>query len=343
MTIHKRRIILLSSLTLLLLVIVLLSGLSGQFGISPTEIIASIFRKIGLNPTRVEDKFIDGVLWNVRFPRVLLGLLVGASLGVAGTIMQGLFRNSLAEPGIVGVSSGATVGALLATALSSGAMTTFFSPLVAFICGLGTVMLVYFFAQARGSEKMLTLILTGIAVNAFSAALIALILFIKGSISSVQLIFWELGSLTGATWEAVVAVFVTLFIGLIGALFISKKLDLLALGERQAYHLGINLNYLFILGLILVAVLAAGAVAFSGAIAFVGLIVPNLLRTIIGPQHKFLIIASALGGALLVTTCDLVARIVIPSTDIPVGIFTALIGGLTFFVLLRKFIPSSRY
>lgn len=343
MTQRSRRLIVLSILIVLLFVTALLSGLSGQFAISPLENILSILRKFGLTSTSPQDRFIDGVLWNVRFPRLMLGIGVGAALGVAGTIMQGLFRNSLAEPSVVGVSAGATVGALSVTALSTGALAIVLPPVAAFVCGLGTVMLVYLFAQARGSEKVLTLILTGIAVNAFCAALISLLLFVKGSISSVQLIFWQLGSLTGATWDSVTVVFILLFVGLSGALIISKKLDLLALGERPAYHLGVNLKHLYLIGLALVALLAAGAVAFTGAVAFVGLIVPNILRIFLGPEHKPLLIASALGGALLVAACDLVARMILPLSDIPVGIFTALLGGLVFFMLLRRFIPSTRY
>lgn len=343
MTVKKRRLIVTTTLIVLLLITLLLSGLNGQFGISPVEIINSIFRKFGLRSTNPQDRFIDGVLFNVRFPRLFLGIAVGAALGVAGTIMQGLFRNSLAEPGVIGVSAGATVGALSVSALASGTTATFLPPLAAFISGLATAMLVYFFAQARGSEKVLTLILTGIAINAFCAALISLILFIKGSISSVQLIFWQLGSLTGATWDYVVVVFVLLTIGFIGSLLIAKKLDLLALGELGAYHLGVDLKKLYLIGLFLVAILASGAVAFTGAIAFVGLIVPNILRLILGPEHKPLLITSALGGALLVTICDLAARMLMPLTDIPVGIFTALIGGIVFFILLRKFIPANGY
>jgi iron complex transport system permease protein len=323
-------------LVTLLAVTVLGSASVGQFPLTAAEIFASIGRRIGLAAPDDAARFADGALWNVRFPRILLGLIVGAALGIAGTLMQGMFGNPLAEPGVIGVSAGCAVGACSAIVFNITWLGEATVPVAAFVFGLLTTFAVYFLSRSTGRTQILTLVLTGIAVNAIANALIALCVFLADTASREQIVFWQLGSLNGASWTAVGATLPFLVIGTIGALYSASKLDLLALGERQARHLGVNVERLRILAIVCVAILTSAAVAYAGIIAFVGLIIPHLLRLIVGPSHRALIPASALGGALLISLADVLSRTLVPFADLPIGMFTALVGGPVFFLLMRR-------
>ena len=324
-------------MALLLLVLVTVSAAVGQFGIAPADIVASIMRKLGLaSLTDPSQQYVDGALWNIRFPRLMLGIMVGAALGVAGAMMQGVFGNPLAEPGVIGVSAGCAVGASAVIVFQLDFAGTASIPIAAFIMGLLTTFVVYMASRSGGKAQVLTLVLTGIAINAVANAIIAYFVFMADTSSREQITFWQLGSLNGATWAAVATTVPFLVIGLVGAVLMARKLDLLALGERSARHLGVNVERLRLWAILCVALLTAAAVAFAGIISFVGLIIPHLLRMLIGPSHKALIPASALGGALLVSGADVIARTAIPFADLPIGMFTALVGGPVFFVLLRR-------
>ncbi|WP_213815940.1 iron ABC transporter permease [Glaciihabitans sp. dw_435] len=327
-------------LAILFIATITVSATVGQFPLAPSEILASIGRRIGLVPVTDADRFADGALWNVRFPRILLGAIVGAALGVAGTIMQGTFGNPLAEPGVIGVSAGCAVGACSAIVFHLEFLGGATVPVMAFVFGLLTTFLVYYLSRSTGRTQILTLVLTGIAVNAVANALIALCVFLADTASREQIVFWQLGSLNGASWLAVGTTLPFLVVGLGGALFAARKLDLLALGERQARHLGVNVERLRILSIVCVAILTSAAVAYAGIIAFVGLIIPHLLRLIVGPSHRALIPASALGGAVLISLSDVLARTLVPFADLPIGMFTALVGGPVFFILMRKSLRS---
>jgi iron complex transport system permease protein len=319
-----------------LLAVVLVSAAVGQFPLTPAEILGSVGRRLGLVAPSDTARFADGALWNVRFPRIVLGIVVGASLGIAGTVMQGMFGNPLAEPGVIGVSAGCAVGACAAIVFRIewfGAATV---PIAAFAAGLVTTFLVYFLSRSTGRTQVLTLVLTGIAVNAVANALIALFVFMADTTSREQIVFWQLGSLNGASWFAVAATLPFLAIGGILAASTARRLDLLALGERQARHLGVNVERLRIAAIVCVAILTAAAVAYAGIIAFVGLIIPHLLRLLVGPSHRVLLPASALGGALLISLSDVLARTLVPFADLPIGMFTALVGGPVFFLLMRR-------
>jgi iron complex transport system permease protein len=327
-------------LAVLLAATVIGSAMVGQFPLAIADIVASIGRRLGLVPADATAQFADGALWNVRFPRIALGLIVGAALGVAGTMMQGMFGNPLAEPGVIGVSAGCAVGACAAIVFNldwAGAATV---PVAAFVFGLITTFAVYFLSRSTGRTQILTLVLTGIAVNAVASALIALCVFLADTASREQIVFWQLGSLNGASWMAVATTAPFLLLGGIGALVSAKKLDLLALGERQARHLGVNVERLRVISIVCVAILTSAAVAYAGIIAFVGLIIPHLLRLLIGPSHRLLLPASALGGALLISLADVLSRTLVPFADLPIGMFTALVGGPVFFVLMRRSLRS---
>lgn len=332
-----RAVILSTSLGAVLVVGVLLSAVLGQLPVGPAEVVGSVLRAVGIqNSWAPTDEIVESTLWVVRFPRIAMALTVGAALAVAGAVMQAIFGNPLAEPGVVGVSSGAALGAAIAivlgvTALGSGGLAIF-----AFIGGLGATLLVYFVSRANGRTEVVTLLLTGIAVNAFAGAGLAFMLFVADSGSREQIVFWQLGSLNGSRWNEVAIVAVVGAIGTVVAVILGRRYDLLALGERNARHLGVNVEHLRVGSIVLVALLTGVAVAFVGIIAFVGLVIPHVIRMAIGPTHRPLIVASAFGGGALLVYADLLARLVVPGADLPIGLLTSLIGGPFFFFLLFR-------
>ncbi len=332
-----RAVILSTSLGAVLVVGVLLSAVLGQLPVSPAEVVGSVLRAVGIqNSWAPTDEIVESTLWVVRFPRIAMALTVGAALAVAGAVMQAIFGNPLAEPGVVGVSSGAALGAAIAivlgvTALGSGGLAIF-----AFLGGLAATLLVYFVSRANGRTEVVTLLLTGIAVNAFAGAGLAFMLFVADSGSREQIVFWQLGSLNGSRWNEVAIVAVVGAIGTVVAVILGRRYDLLALGERNARHLGVNVEHLRVGSIVLVALLTGVAVAFVGIIAFVGLVIPHVIRMAIGPTHRPLIVASAFGGGALLVYADLLARLVVPGSDQPIGLLTSLIGGPFFFFLLFR-------
>jgi iron complex transport system permease protein len=276
----------------------------------------------------------ENALWQVRFPRVCLAVLVGACLGGGGAVMQGVFGNPLAEPGVVGVSAGAAVGA--ATALVLGIGVAGGVAAAAFAGGLVTTFTVYMLSRGGGRTEVVTLVLTGIAVNAVAGAAIGLLMFFTDADGVRAIAFWNLGSLAQASWVSVATVAACAVVGLAVALAYTRRLDLLALGERPARHLGVDVERMRLALIAVTALLTAAAVAFCGIISFVGLVVPHLVRMVAGPGHRVLVPASALGGALVVVTGDLIARTAIPYQELPLGVLTAVVGGPFFFWLLRR-------
>ncbi|MDT0264816.1 iron ABC transporter permease [Streptomyces sp. DSM 44915] len=322
-------------LTGALVVVTLLSSVTGAYSIPLSDVIGSVLHRAHLGGEPL-DQVGESVLWNARLPRVVLALLVGASLGCAGALMQGVFGNPLAEPGVIGISSGAAVGAVVAIAFGLDFLGNWTITGVAFITGLGTVLLVYLLSRSDGRTEVVTLILTGIAVNAFAGALIGLSIFFADNAQISEITFWQLGSMAQATWPKVVAVLPCAAIGLLIAPWYARRLDLLALGERPARHLGVDVERLRVVLILVTALLTAAAVAMAGVITFVGLLVPHLLRMVAGPGHRFLLPGSALGGALVLATADLVARTAAAPAELPLGVLTALIGSPFFFWLLRR-------
>ncbi|ALE94287.1 heme ABC transporter permease [Arthrobacter alpinus] len=349
----KNRLVLLGLGIALAATAVIAAG-SGQLGVTPLEVLGTITH--GFNnwvqswldffTINVTSPFAIGplpehargyeTLWAVRFPRVVLAMIVGAALACSGTVMQGVFGNPLAEPAVVGVSSGAAVGASTAIVTGLAGYGNWVVALFAFLGGLLTTLLVYSLSRSKGRTEVVTLVLTGIAVNAFTFAMIAFYTYVADPNAREQLIFWQLGSLNGASWISVGSVAPLLIVGLGMAFAAAKKLDLLSLGERSARHLGVNVERLRMIMIVTVALLVGAGVAFTGIVSFVGLVVPHLIRIIAGPGHKLLLPASALGGALLVLVADLAARTLVPYSDLPLGMLTALIGGPFFFWLLRR-------
>lgn len=339
-TFHKRetrRIAIYVITTALLAVTSTASVIVGQYDLSVRELWPILIAG-PMNATDLDSS----VIWQIRLPRLALGLFVGAALGLAGALMQAVYSNPLAEPSIIGVTSGAGVGAAVAIVFGGGLFGTWAVPLFAFIAGVLTTAVVYQLARMDGKVQVINLVLVGIAANAIAGAAISMLVFLAPTTAREQIIFWQMGTLAGANWEhtGIVAIIVTITAVL--AVMLGRKLDLLALGDTAAAHVGLNVPRLRIAALFLSTLLTAAAVSFAGLIAFVGLIIPHIIRTIAGPSNRFLLPASALGGALLIAGSDILSRTLIPFADLPIGIFTALIGGPTFFFLLRQMIRKRR-
>ena len=336
--VHTRKAtILIVGLAVALVAIAIIAAGNGQLHVPPGEVLGSIMHRLGLDigpmPSHPRG---DAALWNVRFPRVVMAIVVGAALGGAGAVLQAVFGNPLAEPSVIGVSSGAAVGACLVIVFEWTFIGTYTIPLVAFLTGLITTLLIYSLSRSGGRTEVVTLVLMGIAVNAVTAAIIAYTVFLGDTQAREQIVFWQLGSFNGARWDSVRVITPLVIVGLVGVMLLAKKFDLLALGERAARHVGVNVERLRLVAIVLVALLVASGVAFAGIIAFVGLIVPHVVRMIIGPAHRTLVPASILGGAVVMVLADLVARNAVDYADLPIGMLTALVGGPFFFWLLRR-------
>lgn len=304
----------------------------GAYTVSLAEVVAALGRAVTGQPLSVADT----VVVNIRAPRVVLAVVVGATLAAAGVIMQGIFANPLAEPGLVGVSSGAAVAAVLAIVLGVTSLGFWVLPTAAVLGGLVVTVAVYLLARVGGRTEVVTLILTGVAVNAFGGALIGLLMSVSDDAELRSITFWNLGSLATATWSSLLLIAPLAVVGLGLAPLLARPLDLLALGERAAAHLGVDVERVRAIAITLTAILTAAAVAVAGIIGFVGLVVPHALRLVVGPAHRVLLPAAALGGATLLVLADLVARTVVAPREIPLGVLTALIGAPVFFWLLRR-------
>lgn len=334
---RRRTVIVLTATAVLLAVLAVLAACLGQVPISPGEVVGSILHRIGLGlgPMPAHPNG-DAALWEVRFPRVVLAMLVGASLGCAGAMLQGVFANPLAEPGVIGVSAGAAVGASAVILIGGTFSSSWVIAAAAFVGGLGTTLMVYALARADGRTEVVTVILTGVAVNAFGGGLIAYFTFVASPAAREQIVFWQLGTLGGANWDAVTVVAPLAAVGIGGAVLMARKLDLLALGEGPARHLGVDVERVRRRAIVLVGVLVAAGVAFTGIIAFVGLVVPHAFRMLIGPGHRMLIPASTIGGAVVLLAADIGARTLVGNADLPLGMLTSLVGGPFFFWLLYR-------
>ena len=324
-------------LALALVVLRVVSAGTGQLAIPANEVLSSVLRRIGIE-TGVPVTAPNGeiALWNVRFPRVVLVAVVGAGLAVGGVLMQGVFGNPLADPSVVGVSSGAAAGAVLVIVLGWQALGEWGIATGAFVGGLVATIIAYTTARSAGRTEVVTLVLTGIAVNAVAGAIVAFMSFLGDTAAREQIVFWQLGSFNGTRWAQVWVALPLIVLGIVGALVVARQLDLLALGERSARHVGVDVESLRLVVIVLVAVTTSAAVAFCGIIGFVGLVVPHVVRMLVGPGHRVLVPASVLAGSVVLLAADLAARTLVPYAELPIGMLTALIGGPFFFWLLRS-------
>ncbi|THD01533.1 heme ABC transporter permease [Panacagrimonas perspica] len=330
----SRASIVFGGLAVLICVAAALGLSTGAIQVSPADILGTL--GLAESPT---DATTVAVIRDLRLPRVLLALLVGASLACAGATMQGLFRNPLADPGLVGVASGAALAAV-ATIVGSqfialpGPWLPFTTPLAAFGGGLIAAALAERLASSAGYSRSSTLLLAGLAINAIAGAGIGLLTQLAGDAALREAIFWLFGSLSKSGWTELSVAGPLLVAVLILLPRDARALNALLLGESEALHLGVNVEALRRRLTLLIVVAVATCVALTGIIGFVGLIVPHLLRLTLGPDHRLLIPASALGGAALLAFADLASRTMLAPAETPIGILTALIGGPFFLALL---------
>lgn len=278
------------------------------------------------------------VVWLIRTPRVLVAALVGAGLALAGAQMQGLFKNPLASPDIVGTSAGGAFGAVLAIACGLAARSLFYVPLLAFLGSLLALFAVYAIAAQRGRIPVATLLLSGVALSALLGAATSFVIslqFVSYQIAQ-EILFWLMGGLDSRTWTHVFMVAPCVLVGAILACACMRELDLLLLGEEAAASLGVEVEHIKRVVLLSAALVTGAAVAVSGVIGFVGLVVPHIVRLLIGPAHHRLLPASALAGASFVIVADLLARTVIRPEEIRLGIITAAFGAPFFLYLLHR-------
>ncbi len=284
------------------------------------------------------------VFVNIRLPRLILAVAAGAGLGMAGALMQGLFRNPLADPGLIGVSSGAALAAGITIVMGSlwfpempRKLGSWVLVLMAFLGGLGVTGVIYLLSQSEGGTRVGLMLLAGIAINALAGAGLGLLSFLANDEQLRSLQFWLLGSLGGARWSAVVLVGALVSIAVTAGLLCAKPLNVLALGEAQAHLLGVNVERLK-RNVVLITALAVGAVtATTGIIGFIGLVAPHIIRLIAGPDNRIVLPGSALLGASLVLAADAVARTIAQPAELPLGVLTAFVGVPFFLLLLRNF------
>lgn len=277
------------------------------------------------------------IIINIRLPRIILSALIGAGLSVVGCVFQAIFKNPMADPYVLGISSGSALGASISIVMGISSMafgiagTTFF----AFIGAIFTTVLVYFIAKTGTKLPTNTLLLAGVSVSFLFSSINSLIMIFNRDRVE-QIVFWTMGSLASATWKQVISLFLFVIIGFILIIIYSRDLNLMLMGDETACNLGIEVNFVKKFLLIVSSIIIASCVSVSGVIGFVGLIVPHITRMIVGPNHKVLLPFSTLGGAIFMIICDTLSRILAPPAEIPVGAITALFGAPYFIYLLIK-------
>jgi iron complex transport system permease protein len=303
---------------------------AGPSGVGPRRVLSVLFGGERSGPAA-------DIVWRVRLPRVALGALVGAALSGSGVLFQALLRNPLADPFVLGVSGGAALGGIAVLALGSSLGIGYGAvPAAAFAGALGATALLYAVAGARARFSPTQLLLTGVVFNAFASAAIVFLASLAGMAQGTSIFLWLIGSLASARPDVVgwVALFATG--GLACAMFLARSLNLLALGVESAQQLGVEVERDQRLLLLATSLMVGAAVAAAGLIGFVGLIIPHLLRLVVGPDHRLLVPAAALGGGAFLVLCDTLARSLLGGPELPVGALTALVGGPVFLWMLRR-------
>lgn len=315
----------------------------GAAGIPLSRLAAALGLNIGHADTAMLSRD-QLVLWSIRIPRIAVAGMIGGLLALAGTIMQGLFRNPLADPALVGVSSGGAFAAAAAIVISDsawGASLKFMQlellPIAAFVGSLTTTIVLYRIASREGRTSVAIFLLAGLAIAAIANAGIGLLVFVADDRQLRDITFWLLGSLSGATWPKAAVVVPALALALIAIPFIARGLDVLVLGEAEAFHTGIDVERLKKISIVLISAMTGVAVSICGVVGFVGIVVPHLLRMVIGPGHRLLLPASVCLGAILLIGADTIARVLAAPAEVPIGILTAALGAPFFlFILLRQ-------
>lgn len=331
------------ALAALLLAAVVIAVGSGSANIAYADVVNILLHPLGvpLNPDIPASQVT--IVHQVRLPRIAAGVLVGAALAVSGAVMQGIFRNPLADPGILGVSAGGSFGAVLAFTTGLALAGLWIVPLFAFAGGLAAALVVYLLALEGGRANVMSLLLAGIALNAFLSALISLQVLLSDDFAQTQTILqWLIGGLAGLGWRHIYVIAPPIL--LCSALLqrYSRDLNLFLLGEETAQGLGTNVPRTRLILLALTALLTSVAVSMVGPVGFVGLVVPHVLRLIIGPDYRVLLPASLLGGAVFLTLADAAARVLLANQELPVGVITGVAGGPFFLYLLWRYRRQAR-
>jgi iron complex transport system permease protein len=333
---QHRRLATLGALAGALPVVLLLSVSVGSVPLPFASVLRSLASAAGLQPPGSGlDATGEAILWSVRLPRVLLAALVGGGLASVGVALQSVFRNPLADSGLLGVASGAAFGAVLAVHLGFAADVFLALPLCAFAGAVFAMLAVYVLAHASGRPSLHGLLLTGLAVGALAGAGTSVLLVATEEFRVKTVLFWLAGGLEGRGWSHVRLAAAFILTGVAALIGLSRPLDLLSLGEDEAASLGLPVHTTRLLILGLASLVAGIATAVSGTVAFVGLVVPHALRPWVGPLGRHLLPAAFLGGALLVLVADLISRTVSPRLDLPLGALTAFVGAPYFLLALR--------
>jgi iron complex transport system permease protein len=340
---NRRSFAVLIALCLILLFVVVISADKGAVEINPRQIFAILLKVFGIHSNVDFSTVQESTLLDIRLPRVVLGMLVGAALGICGAAMQGLFRNPLADPTLIGISSGAALAATTmvivgdAVSLALPPIFALFAfPFAAFLGALVTTLLIYRLSTIAGQTAVATLLLAGIAINALAQAFSGFLTFYATDTQIRSLTFWKLGSLGGGSWSSVLTITPFILVPVLLFSRLARPLNALLLGESEAGHLGFDIEKIKKQTIVFVALAVGASVAFTGLISFVGLVVPHLLRLIIGPDHRYLLPGSALLGAILLLTADLTARTLVAPAEMPIGVLTAIVGAPFFLWLLLR-------
>jgi len=312
----------------------------GPMQVTMTDSLSVILAKIGIVESQV-SLAVQSVIESIRLPRSVLGMLVGAALAVCGAAMQGLFRNPLADPGLIGVTGGASLAAVTLIVLGGTSFSFLYSAfgnytlmIAAFFGAFVTTMLVSKIATTKFGTSITSMLLAGIAIGIVTGAAVGVLTYMADDGQLRTLTFWAMGSLGGATWPIVGAAASLIILPLIAIPWHAKNLNALLLGESEARHLGIDVEKVKKQIILLTAVGVGASVAVSGMIGFVGLIVPHIVRLTLGPDHRYLLPACALLGALFLLIADMISRTIIAPAELPIGLITTIIGGPFFIAMV---------
>ncbi|MCB1755158.1 MAG: iron ABC transporter permease [Gammaproteobacteria bacterium] len=330
--------------SLFLLAVALLSTTQGAVSTSFSEVMRFLGASLGMADSQHLDPVQQAVLENIRLPRIVLTILVGAGLGVSGLALQGLFRNPLADPALIGVSSGAALFASAVIVFESSITGTlvhnylgaYMLPVAAFLGSFIVSSIVLQLSRVRGKTDIATMLLAGIAINAIAQAGTGLITYLSDDTQLRTLTFWLMGSLSGADWQQLKVVSPLILPGIVVLIIQARALNAVMLGESVAEHLGFRIQRIKLTIILAVSVCVGAAVALTGIIGFVGLVVPHIVRLIIGPNHRQTFPLSALFGAVVLLLADLVSRTVVIPEELPIGIVTSIFGGPFFLWLLMQ-------
>jgi iron complex transport system permease protein len=319
------------ALTILILSVLLVAALGMAVGIGavhvdPLSFVRYLLHQIGFRSIALPDSRDLIIILYLRLPRVLAAMLVGSSLAVCGVVMQGLFRNPMASPEILGLSAGGSLGAVIAITTGLASLTLLSLPFLTVAGALLSSVLIYFLSTSRGTTSLLFIVIAGMAISSLLNALTSALLLISREYEVSQFLFWTMGGLDGRSWQHILLAAPVLIPGVVVLGLFSRELNLFALGEESALSLGMRVERTKRLLLALSAIVTGMAISVAGPIGFVGLLVPHLFRFLVGADHRSLIPASALGGALFLTVCDLLGRSIAPPFEVRVGIITAILG-----------------